>query len=59
MIRKEGENPAKFKSLTVNKDTYGELDVLRKREQESLGLTDLSWNNFLSRLVKKLKDSRK
>ena len=59
MIKKEDESPSKFKSLTVNKDTYGELDILRRQEQESLGLTDLSWNNFLSRLAKKLKDSKK
>ena len=59
MVKKEADGQTKFKSLTVNKDTYGELDLLRKHEQELLGLTDLSWNNFLSRLAKKLKDLKK
>lgn len=55
----ENESGGKFKSLTVNQDTYEEMETLRRREQEELGLPELSWNNFFARLVKKLKDQEK
>lgn len=60
-MQKKPEQDAqpKWRSLTLSQETYDELEELRRREQEELGLSELSWNNFFARLAKKLKDERK
>jgi hypothetical protein len=48
----------KHRSLNVSPEVYGELEALRRREQEDLGLHELSWNNFFARIAKVLRDEK-
>lgn len=46
----------KFRTLTVSSEIYDLLAQLRKAEEKELGL-ELSWNNFLSILCKRLAET--
>ncbi len=41
------------KQISILVDVYDRLDLLRKEEEERVGIR-LSWNDYISRLVKKL-----
>ena len=49
----------KFRSLSVTQETFNALEELRREEQRVLGLPELPWNSFLSRMAKKLKSATK
>ena len=56
--RDETETEHRHKTVTVDLEVYGELEALKKREQEELGLQDLSWNNFLARMARFYKEQK-
>jgi len=58
MVKKEAEAPSKFKSVTLQQEVYDGLDELRKKEQEELGIPELSWNSFFARMLKKLTEGK-
>lgn len=47
---------SKFRTLTVSPEVYDLLAQLRKAEEGDLGL-ELSWNNFLAILCKRLAET--
>lgn len=59
MVKKnEPEIQGKFKSITVNHEVYEELDGIRERDKQDLGLPELSWNSFFSMWLKRRRDEQ-
>ena len=57
--QEKDRSEGKFRSLSVTQETFDELEELRREEQEGLGLPELPWNSFLSRMAKRLKGLKK
>lgn len=45
---------AKFKTITIRGDVYEKFDKLRILEQDTMGLVELSWSNFLAIIAQRL-----
>lgn len=52
---KKSESP--FKSMTLKIEVYLEFERLKKLEEASLGVSDLSWTDYIAIVVKKLKEA--
>jgi len=52
---KKPETP--FKSMTLKVGVYREFERLKKLEEESLGVSDLSWTDYIAIVVKRLKEA--
>jgi len=45
-----------FKSMTLKIEVYLEFERLKKIEEASLGVSDLSWTDYIAIVVKRLKE---
>jgi predicted CopG family antitoxin len=44
-----------YKTINVSPEVYDELEKLRGREMTNLRLRNLSWNDYISRIISTLK----
>ena len=54
---KDPKQDPDFKSMTLKIGVYKDFERLKKAEEAALGVSDLSWTDFVGIVVKRLKRS--
>lgn len=56
-MKKETKAKEHYKAINVNPKVYEEVDKMRERERIALKLDNLSWNDYMYRLLALKKES--
>ena len=59
MKKPADKTDGKYRTITVRTDVLDQLEKLRMEKQVQLGLTELSWTNYMAIVVQRLKGGRK